>query len=140
MAHLKWPYDSWVKKYDLICGDNIKTRERGSSLSLILNPIVYFSLSSLSDHIGRRTTLMIGTSIVWTGYILLYFMPTFVSKMAAFGFSTGCDGTFTTLFILGLNEATRKHSFLHILLKIVSSRFQIQIPHGYNELHRIRLW
>lgn len=107
---MTWPFGSWVKKYDLICGDNIKIRERGSSLSLIINPIVYFSLSGLSDFLGRRKSLMIGTAIVWTGYILIYFMPSFIAKMATFGFSTGCDGTFTTLFMLGLNEATRKLS------------------------------
>lgn len=55
---------------------------------------------------------MLGTTIVWTGYILMYFMPNFILKMATFGFSTGCDGTFTTLFILGMNESTGKFAFL----------------------------
>lgn len=77
-------------------------------MSLLINPVVYFSFQIIMDIVGRQKTLHLATGIVWTGYIFLWALRTFIQKMIAFGFATGCDGAFTMLFILGMNEATRK--------------------------------
>ena len=77
-------------------------------MSLLINTCVFFILSALSDVIGRKNTLRMGTLIIWAGYVGMYFISDYKSKLAVFGLSTGCDGTFTTLFILGITETTGK--------------------------------
>jgi len=79
------------------------------------------------DIIGRQKTLQLATLIVWTGYVFLWALRTFIQKMAAFGFATGCDGAFTTLFILGMNEATRKKDSNYrtpLIFQAVTSKFR----------------
>jgi hypothetical protein len=81
-------------------------REFAGTLSLLINTTVYFVLSAVSDVVGRMNTLRLGTLIIWGGYIGMYFVKNYLAKLAIFGFSTGCDGTFTTLFIMGITETT----------------------------------
>jgi hypothetical protein len=36
------------------------------------------------------------------------FVDSFVWKIMIFGFALGCDGVFTTLFVMGINETSGK--------------------------------
>jgi hypothetical protein len=51
---LTWTFNSWVKKYHMICDPhNIKLRNNGQTLALLISPISFMLTSSLADHIGR---------------------------------------------------------------------------------------
>jgi hypothetical protein len=66
------------------------------------------------DIIGRKKTLMMATACVWTGFVLLYFLNTFLTQMMAYGFATGCIGAYAMLFIFGMNEATGNFFFFKV--------------------------
>jgi len=75
---------------------------------MLVNPAIYFGFQILMDIIGRRKSLILATVLVYTCSVGLWAIDSFLIKMICLGLVTGSDGAFITLFILGMNEATRK--------------------------------
>ena len=75
---------------------------------MLVNPAIYFAFQLLMDAIGRRKSLQLATLLVWASSVALWGIDDYLIKMISLGLVTGGDGAFITLFILGMNEATRK--------------------------------
>jgi len=106
---LEWEFESWTKTFDLVC-DKAVNRRSGATLAFSTNTVIFFIMTTLADIIGRQKAMFMGVLIIWVGMIGMYFVPNYLFKLPIFGLATGCDGTFTSLFVLEMNEiSSKKH-------------------------------
>ena len=111
-SEFKFSYDSWTKKYGLYC-EKEHMRENGKTLFFVCNCISSFGILMMLDLIGRKntSTLCAGIIIVCSGIATV--VDSWYWKMASLGLTLGCEGCFSNLFNLLMNESSRKkfHDF-----------------------------
>lgn len=93
---------------NIICEKRI-SRENGKFIALFTNAITCFFLLNLCDYLGRKIVI-VSNSIVTIASLLLAFISTqYYMKMFLLGLAYGCEGTFSTLFVFMLNEASGRN-------------------------------
>lgn len=100
-----WSFDSWVKKYDLLCTEKkIEKRNYGQTLALLVSPTSFLLTSSLADHIGRKRTMIINSILFVGGLLVTLMVKGYLWKMLSFGIMSSVDGVYYQLIVIGSLE------------------------------------
>lgn len=62
----------------------------------------------LVDSLGRKTTIHIATIAIITGVVAAAFIDSWILKMVFLGLANGCEGCFSNIFNILLNESACK--------------------------------
>lgn len=110
---LEWQYESLIKQFNLVCSaSNISLRERGENITIVLAPIVFILITTLSDYIGRRNGFIFGVGFYLTVQLLYLFSNDFMVKMVALGLSFSMDDILYSFVIMGgLESINRSNSY-----------------------------
>lgn len=98
-------FEAWTKTMGLFC-DKAHVRETGKFLALLVNSITCWIFLNLADIKGRKWVLLVNTLIIIASLVGAGFIDHFYVKMILMGMAYGCEGTFSSLFVFIMNEAT----------------------------------
>jgi MFS family permease len=85
-----------------------QSRTFGKTLFFVMNTLGCFSIMILVDRLGRKSTLQLASSMVIACVFIVIFIDNWYIKMLFLGIANGCEGCFSNLFNILLNESVRK--------------------------------
>ena len=119
-SKITFTYGSWTKKYKLYC-DRAGIRESGKSLFFVMNTVGCFTILNLIDRVGRKLTGWICSIVIISSLALSSVLDNWYIRMICMGLANGCEGCFSNLFNVLMNETSCKS-------KKIKSRSFIEIP------------
>lgn len=87
-SRIFWAYDSWTKRYNVVCDDRA-LRNQMSFLLIFISSFIQFFMSYLQDYFGRRTLAWLFTGTMVFSGLLMLVIPGFILKMVFLGFAVG---------------------------------------------------
>ena len=107
---LFFTYNSWTQKYGLKC-DHEEDRSLGKTVFLVMNTIGCFTILSLVDRYGRKFTMILATTIIIISAISAATFDSWFVRMFLLGLANGCEGCFSNILNLLMNESSRNYNF-----------------------------
>jgi MFS family permease len=96
-----------------------------------MNTLGCFFILLLVDSLGRKSTIQVATVVIITGVVAAAFIDSFYMKMLFLGLANGCEGCFSNIFNILMNESARKFSSIFSTnLTPPSDRNRAQIKNG----------
>lgn len=104
---LSYKFDSWVEKYQMVCGLKDR-RSSGKSLVYLFRSLTIPVVLSSSDFIGRKQSLILCVLLVLSLMTTTFFLQSFIFKLVLCGIVSGVVVSFPALFNMMINECTCK--------------------------------
>lgn len=105
VCRVSYPYHGWVENYNMIC-EQRNSRVFYTSLIFFINAVVFFSLNSMSDLLGRNFILKATTLVAVGGTVAIWLVDNYIAKILTIGLVTGTTSVSQMMFTLGLKEST----------------------------------
>ena len=93
-----------------------------------MNTLGCFFILMLVDSLGRKSTLQIAAIVIITGVVAASFIDNWMMKMLFLGLANGCEGCFSNIFNILMNESARKFS-----TNLLKRHFFVAFPYMKNE-------
>ena len=100
-------YEGWTQKYNLTCSFE-ESRSLGKTAFLVMNTLSCFLTMLLIDLKGRKFTAIAASSIIICMVFFATIFDNWYFKMVCLGIANGCEGCFSNLFNLMMNETSCK--------------------------------
>lgn len=109
--NIDWKYDSWVKRYLVICGDG-GNRDIYRQFIMISSALIYFFATIVSDVAGRMFAFKLFSIIILPFALIGVWVDDITFKVVVLGIFTAEEAILTGLFAIIINESLSSDSKL----------------------------